>query len=90
MVSAVVIQPFEYLGRNVYPGEALEMEPVDAAVKSHAGLVSLNHGTTYKTRHMVATEPEGCAPVPAASISLTQPDAPVQRRRRGRSRKTKA
>lgn len=89
MVSVVVLRPFEHLGRAVASGEWIDLDPLDAAVKAQAGLVSLSHGTGYQTREMVAA-----APVQAMTFgSCVEPpsDEPVPqtppKRRRGRPRK---
>lgn len=86
MVSVVVTQAFPYLGRNVYPGESIEMEPIDAAVKAHAGMVSLLHGQQYQTRHMEAAEPDqSYVFLPPLDQGKSDPEPP--KRRRGRPRK---
>jgi hypothetical protein len=96
MVAVMVMRPFTLDGRNVFPGEAVELEPIDAAVKAHAGLVSLEHGhlsQTYQTREMVA------APVASESVQI-RPGVFVSessesiyakpaKRRRGRPRKVR-
>lgn len=105
MVSVVVTQAFAFLGRNVYPGDWIEMEPLDAAIKSHAGLVSLSHGQRYQTRHMEAADPglpqythlvydgkivSGSGLESASYSRAAEEPPPPPKRRRGRPRKVKA
>lgn len=88
MVPVLVLEPFEYLGRSVSSGDWIDMVPIDAAVQSRAGLVSLSHGNAYQTREMVAADPVS---VVAVSSNLPIPDTeerPVKRRR-GRPRKVR-
>lgn len=91
MVSVVVVRPFRHLDRNVYEGQSIEMDPIDAAVKAREGLVSLLHGGgTYQTRDLVAG-----APVPAMTVESLDVPTPAEgpvaetppKRRRGRPRK---
>ncbi len=85
MVSVVVLQPFIYRGEDVEVGASIEMEPIDAAVHSRAGIVSLLHGlsVSYQTREMVAASSSPFNPI---AVSVT--DQP-QKRKRGRPRKVR-
>lgn len=94
MVSVRVVRPFSHNNENVYEGQWIEMEPLDAAVESHEGLVSLLHGNTYQTREMVAESPS--SPVSAMTFASQEEaaQAPTEhveqappKRRRGRPRK---
>lgn len=92
-MSVLVVRPFDYLGRAVTAGEWIDLEPLDAAVKAQAGLVSLSHGNTYQTRDMVAATPLQGTPVQGMTTSsfvTPPPDLVPQtppKRRRGRPRK---
>lgn len=93
MVSVVVVRPFRYRDINVYDGQCIEMEAIDAIVKAREGLVSVMHGRTYQTRDMVAESPvqamtieSFAAPPPAIASESDMPP----KRRRGRPRKVKA
>jgi hypothetical protein len=57
-------------GRDVCPGEAVDMDPIRASIAARRGEVSLTR-RTYHTRHMEAA-------------SITEPDPPKRRRRRRR------
>ncbi len=71
MVTVRVVQDFEFEGRSVRSGEAVTVQPVQAAVLRYRGVVSLLDPVRDG-----AVEPEE-VPVPAAE--------PVKRRRRASS-----
>lgn len=90
----MVVRPFTHLGHDVFGGEWVELEALDAAVKAQAGLVSLSHGQSYQTRDMMAAGPaqavtvavESRSPL-AAPVDLEADTIP--KRRRGRPRKVR-
>ena len=79
MIAVVVLREFEFAGRWVKPGDVVDLEPLDAAIRAHRGEISLNHDAQlYRTRVM---EPE---PIPVqVAVTPSQPSP----RRRGRPRK---
>jgi len=81
MVCVKVIQAFEHHA----VGDDIELEPLDAALKSRAGLVSLLHGTLYQTREMVASH----ATLSVDSFLHTSSTIEPAKRRRGRPRKVR-
>jgi len=83
MVCVKVIQVFEHHA----VGDNIELEPLDAAVKAHAGMVSLLHGTLYQTREMVAASPSSLS---VNSFIHTPSTIEPATRRRGRPRKVRA
>lgn len=92
MVSVMVVRPFRHLDRNVFGGEWIDLEPLDAAVKSHEGLVSLLHGQTYQTRDMVAATPVQAMTIQSFESTSEQTDTISEappKRRRGRPRKVR-
>jgi len=88
MVSVMVIRPFRHLGRNVFDGQWIDLDPIDAAVKAREGFVSLLHGNAYQTREMVAAEPPQVVALPACHSPASTIVEPVKRRR-GRGRKAR-
>ncbi len=89
LVSVVVIQPFSHLGKHVFPGADLEMEPIDAAVHAHAGRVSLLHGRTYQRKDMIAApDPEPMSVAIDIQDPVHDPIESAPKRRRGRGRKS--
>ncbi len=85
MVRVKVLQAFEHHE----PGDDVDLEPVDAAVKAQSGLVSLLHGQLYSTREMVAGTQLAAATV-NSFLSTPSTIEPEPRRRRGRPRKVRA
>lgn len=85
-VRVIAIQDFELQGTAVYAGQAVELIPIDAAVRARRGEVSLDPQMreTYQTRDMVAA-----TPVAVAVVGATPEPGPVHIRR-PRRRKSKA
>lgn len=99
-VRVIAIQDFELQGRAVYAGQAVQLLPIDAAVRARRGEVSLDPQMqeTYQTRDMVAEQPVQAirivVPVVATAILVTpgllpplRNDDPVTRTRRTRKPK---
>jgi len=69
--TVIAIKDFDYKGRSVRAGEAVDMRPVDALVAERLQQVTLDKMAlhTYMTRVMVA--PSAAAPVTATYMTKT-------------------
>jgi hypothetical protein len=66
-VSVVALKSFDLEGRPVHAGEAVDLAPVQAAIRARSGEVSLDprYPVTYRTKEIRSEAPP--APVPAAT-----------------------
>lgn len=80
MVTVIATQDFVLDGRQIHEGEAVDLEPVQAAVHAYQNHVSLDPmaRATYQTREMRATEP-------VSVVVAVEP--PIVKKRRRRTRK---
>ena len=81
-VRVIALQEFACDGRMVYPGQAVQMAAIDAAVRARQGQVSLDPGMreTYQTRDMVAMSAPVVTVVVAPAVVV--PTKITRRRRR--------
>jgi hypothetical protein len=89
VVTVVALQSFVLDERQIHEGEAIDLEPVMAAVHGRLGHVSLDPMTkaTYQTRHLTAQFVMPAATPPLAMPVTAIADLPKPKRRRTRKRK---
>lgn len=91
-VTVVATRAFPFHGHDVHVGEAVDMEPLEAAIRYRRGEVCLDtHARpTYRTRDLIADVPVVAAAVIPPRAPDPEPDAepepavvtPTRRRRR--------